>query len=761
MPTRRRSAHLLRLWLAGLFALVVASGPAGGDQENRLADQLGRAESRIFSAPYRILAGGTVAEYGLAERLERLGYERVKSRPDRAGQFFWGHRVFWIYRQAHDLGRRRHDSRLFALDLDPSEGRVLSARDADDLPLDLDAAWIEPELLAAGLDDEWAPGVPIRLADLPETVWRPVLAAEDARFFDHVGVDGRSLARAALANLQAGKVAQGGSTITQQLIKNRDLTPKRTFGRKASEAMRSLAIEASYTKEEILEAYLDQVYLGHVDGLAIHGIGTAARTYFSKSAAELSLAQAATLAAMIQGPNRLAPDRHPDRARERRNWVLDRMAELGWADGAAVESAKNESIRLRPTAPDQPLGRHFRRWLRDLAREQAGRRLEKGRGVVIESTLDPLLQKWAEEETSLWAAKLRSKYRHLRRDGDSDPLGLALVALDAETGAVLAHVGGDPSRGGDFDRARQARRQPGSALKPLLLLEAFEECGGQTSLHPATRVADEPLRLDLPSGPWSPTNSDGEFRGVVTIREALRQSLNLPFVRLGRHCGERPMARRLRRAGLDLPEDAPPAFLLGAIETTPLDLAGAYAALANGGRAVEPYPATRIEKPSGRGLEKFRPDLDRVSDAASAFLVHSLLVDAVENGTGRSAAIDGLVVAAKTGTSSDRRDAWLAGQANGIVTVVWVGRDDGGPLGASGSSAAGPLWKAFMAKAAKARPPRRIERPSGVLTHYVDPKSGLLVRSFRPGAEPELFHRSAVPRRNRFWRDDEPEPVIR
>ncbi|MCG8455804.1 MAG: transglycosylase domain-containing protein [Holophagales bacterium] len=757
-PTRAALfAALLAAGLGGATAGVAEDGPPTNSlAPNPLLERLGRNESRVYSAPFSPEAGGTVADYRLAERLERLGYRRVRERPSHPGEYFWGHEVFWIFRRAHDLGWREFPPLLFALDLQPPSGEIVGARNARSEPLALDRAWIEPELIAESLGEDRAVRVPIRLADLPERLWRAVLAAEDARFFEHPGLDGRALARATLANVKARRAVQGGSTLTQQLIKNRDLSPRRTLGRKASEAVRALALEAAYDKRHILEAYLDDVYLGHVDGLAIHGVGTAARVYFSNTVGRLSLAQAATLAAMIQGPNRLDPEDHPQRLRGRRDWVLGRMEELGWAEAEEVARAREQPVRVKRSPPKRPAARHFRAWLEEIARREAPRHLRKGRGVVAESTLDPMLQTWAEEETARWAARMRRNHRSLR----TAPLGLALVSLDAESGDVLAYVGGDPADPTDFDRARRARRQPGSALKPLVLLEAFEDCGHHQPVHAATRLADEPLELTLPSGSWAPVNSDSRFRGVVTLRQALRESLNVPFVRLGRHCGFRETARRLRKAGLDLPGDPPPAFLLGAVETTPLTLAGAFAPLAAGGRAVVPRPARRLEKPAGRGMERFPVRRRRVADAATAFLVHDLLVDAVENGTGRPAAIEGLTVAAKTGTSSERRDAWMVGAANGLVTVVWVGRDDGEPLGLTGSQAAAPLWRAFVARASAARPPRRVERPYGVVTRFVDPESGLLVRSWRPGAEPELFRRDTQPRRNRFWRDDEDEAVI-
>jgi len=314
-----------------------------------LEDRLGRSEMRIRSEAFPLVAGRSVADYGLAERLERQGYHRVSGRPDEPGEYFWGDDVFWFYRREHRLDGHRHAPSRIGLALD-EHGVVIGARGVDGSTYPLDRAgvfWLEPEILAESLAADRADRTLVDLAELPERIWRPVLAAEDARFFLHDGVDGMAIARAALANIKKGETVQGGSTITQQLVKNRDLTPKRSFSRKLSEAARALVLEAEYEKREILEAYLNQVYLGHVDGLALHGIGTASLAYFSKPARDLDWHESATLAAMIQGPNRLSPLRHPERVIDRRNWVLGRLAELGWIGGSELVQARAAPIGLR------------------------------------------------------------------------------------------------------------------------------------------------------------------------------------------------------------------------------------------------------------------------------------------------------------------------------------------------------------------------------------------------------------------------------
>jgi len=737
------------LFLAG--AVIAAS----------LEEEIGRSEVRVFSGRYRVVPGRTVAEIDLSGRLEQLGYNRVHEKPGNPGEYFWGQSRFWIYQRAVRYGGRDHRARLIGLDLDRNNGMILGPvvnSAAEPLSGRRAKIHLEPLLLSESLAGDRAARRPIEIDALPEHIWRPVLAAEDARFFEHAGVDGRSLARALLANVKAGKVSQGGSTITQQLIKNRDLTPKRTLGRKASEAVRALALEAAHDKKDILQAYLNQVYLGHVGGLAVHGFGAASRTYFSKPAEKLTLGEASLLAAMVQGPNRLNPLRHPETAKKRRDWVLGRMAELGWASEVQVKAAQASAVRTSVRLPEGPPAPHFLASVSSHVRERLPDRMENGRGMIVETTLDPLLQEIAEEVVRKHLQSLRGDHPRLRDAG----LTAALVALDADNGAILAYVGGDPSSRGDrFDRAGGARRQPGSIVKPLLLLEAFESCGDKDPLHPATRIIDAPIRIDLPTGAWEPRNYDGKFRGTVDIRTALRYSLNVPFVRSTRWCGEEATAARMRRTGLSLPGDLPLSFSLGAVETSPLELAGAYTVFATPGKALRPYGINRIERPSGRRLANPEsPHSRRVVRPSTAYIVRDLMRDAVSNGTGRRAEIEGIDIAGKTGTSSSHRDAWFAGHAGNIVVTVWIGLDREDRLGLSGGKAAAPLFRRFMLEAVPACPPRSLTRPRNVVEALVDPKTGNLVSGQLRSGRKELFRRGAMPRHRRIWRRDSPEQII-
>lgn len=718
-----------------LLPLAVTPLAAGG-----LDESVGRSETRVYSASYPLRVGTPVGDAGLADRLEALGYRRVRSRPEQAGEFFWGHEVFWIYRRSFRSGRRSAAARLLELPIERSTGRILA------LPEGVESV-LEPLLLAESLDGNRAPRRLVELEELPEHLWRAVLAAEDSRFFDHPGVDARALSRAMVRNAQAGRVVQGGSTITQQLIKNRDLTPRRRLGRKLSEAVRALSLESDYSKEEILQAYLNSVYFGHVGGLAVHGVGAAARAYFGKPVSQIGLRESALLAAMIQGPNRLHPGRHPEAALERQRWVLGRLEELQWAEAEAVAAARRGGLpRVTLRRPESPPARAFVRWVEDSLGDRAGRRLEKGRGVVVETTLDPFLQ--AEGERVVRAALRRQRQAGRRPEA-------ALVSIDALNGDVVAYVAGDPDDPDDrFDRVRQARRQPGSAIKPLVMLEAFAECGARAPLYPSRRVLDQPIRLDLPSGPWQPENFGRSYNGTVDLRESLVRSLNVPMVRVGRWCGFEAVAERFRRAGLEVPTESPPALVLGAVETSPLDLATAFTAFARNGRVAEVRPWRRVRRPAGRGLGRRGVDSRRIVDPASAYLVRDLLRDSVARGTGTAAALDGVAAWGKTGTSSGGRDAWFVGGGGRLVTAVWLGVSGDRRAGLRGGADAAPAWGEFMRRAAAAYPAAPPPRPDAVVDRWVEESTGLLVRRSRSGTRQELYRRGDEPPRRRLLRAD-------
>jgi penicillin-binding protein 1B len=525
----------------------------------------------------------------------------------------------------------------------------------------------------------------VSLDAMPDALVDAVLAIEDQRFFTHHGLDPRRIAGAFVANVRAGGIAEGGSTITQQLAKNRFLSADRTPLRKAREAAMALVLEARHDKRAILEAYLNEVYLGQDGGRPIHGVGAAARYHLGRSVTELSVADAALLAGMIHAPNRHVPSRHPENARARRDLVLRLMVEQGRLDPDEAARARRAPMPRRVT-PLQAMGaRHFTDYVRTSERLRAA-----ARGVAVYTTLDASLQRAAE----------RAVRDGLVRAG-LDRAEAALVALDPRTGDILAMVGGREYGRSQFNRAVQARRQPGSAFKPIVALAALERPAkdAMPSYTLASTIEDAPLRVETGRGAaWEPTNYDESYRGEVTLREALEQSLNLPFARIGLDLGPERIAGTAQRVGIASPLPRVPSLALGSAELTPLELTRAYGVLATGGTLAESRVLLGRRTQGGVSVAAEAPRVRRVADPAASYLVTSALQGVVDHGTarrlGEQLGSDG--VAGKTGTSNGFRDGWFIAYTPTLVVGVWVGHDDGASIGRSGGAVAVPIVARFL-----------------------------------------------------------------
>lgn len=585
--------------------------------------------------------------------------------------------------------------------------------------------------LAEGLNER---RVPVRLAEVPDHLVQAVLAVEDQRFYDHGGLDLKRIAGAAVANVRAGGVTQGGSTITQQLAKNLFLSARRTPLRKLREAALAVMLEDRYEKPAILEAYLNEIYLGQDGAGAIHGVGAAARYYFNKGADDLGLAESALLAGMIRAPNRYTPVRHADRARERRDLVLRLMVEQGRVDERAARRAAQERVRSRPTHTVVTDARYFRDFAVSRLRDEGVGRLPD-RGAAVYTTLDATLQRAAERAVREGLAGLSARGAQA-----------ALVALDPRTGEILAMVGGRDYGGSQFNRAAAARRQPGSAFKPIVALAALGRDGRRAPPFTlASTVEDEPLAVETPAGLWEPNNYDKGFRGTVTFREALEQSLNVPFARIGLAIGPERIAETGRRLGIASPLRAVPSLALGASEVTPLELTRAYGVLAAGGQLAGMRAVLGVEQGDGGVRAMAGARARRVADPAEAYLVTSALEGAVARGTGRAlnrlGHRDG--IAGKSGTSSEWRDGWFVAYTPALAVGVWVGYDDGRSLGLTGSGSALPIVARFLREALRQTGGETFPVPDGVEFAYVGTDRGWWGREC--SGEPEVFLEGTAP----------------
>ena len=513
---------------------------------------------------------------------------------------------------------------------------------------------------------------PADLEALPDYVPAAFIAIEDQRFYWHPGFDPIGMTRAMVSNMRAGRIVQGGSTLTQQLAKNLFLTPDQNMRRKVQELMLAVWLEMKFSKKEILALYLNRVYFG----AGAYGIEAASQRYFDKSAKDLTVGEAALLAGLLKAPSRYSPVSESERAATRATVVLDEMEQSGVITPAQRAAAVLEPVRVSRTLATQH-AQYFIDWLDKEIRGLVG---EPTEDMIVETTLDLTLQTAAE----------RNVRRILDRDEGRGVQQAALVALDGD-GRVRAMIGGASYADSQFNRAVDARRQAGSAFKPFVYLAAME--AGYT---PETPVVDEPVRI----GNWSPRNYSGTFAGETTLANAVAQSTNTVAAYIADQIGRDSVARAARRLGISSRIGLEPAMALGAVEVSPLDMATAYDAFANGGRRVEAYGISRIRTPQGRVIYQ-RGARDAASGQAinnpALYYMNQMLRGVVTSGTARSAAISGRDLAGKTGTTSDYKDAWFVGYTGGFVTAVWVGKDDNTAMrGVTGGAAPAAIWKGFM-----------------------------------------------------------------
>ncbi|MCG8693309.1 MAG: PBP1A family penicillin-binding protein [Minwuiales bacterium] len=522
-------------------------------------------------------------------------------------------------------------------------------------------------------------GQAVQLDDLPDHMIDAVLATEDRRFYSHFGIDVIGLVRAMWANYRSGRIVQGGSTITQQLAKNLFLTPERTIKRKVQELLLALYLESRFTKDQILSLYLNRVYLG----AGAYGVEAASLRYFNRPAAEVTLQQAALLAGLLKAPSRYAPTNDLAAAQRRATQVLANMADAGMLSATKAAAAQNDPAGLARTAPKARSVRYFADWALEEVNAFLG---HINRDVIVKTTLDPGLQRLGERVLST----------ALATDGKTVQASQgALIALSPD-GAVKAMVGGRDYRQSQFNRATQARRQPGSAFKPFVYLAGLE-----AGLRPDDVMVDRPVDV----GGWRPRNYSQRHIGPVSLQDALARSINTVAVQVSEQAGRGRVIDTAHRLGIVSQLRSHPSIALGTSEVSLIELTAAYAHFANGGRGVFPYAVVEIRDRTGAVLYKRAGSgLGRVIEPASVHEMNRMLAAVMDTGTGKTARLD-RPAAGKTGTSQDFRDAWFVGYTPDLVAGVWVGNDDGSPMKrVTGGGLPAQVWRGFMLDALKGRP---------------------------------------------------------
>ena len=688
--------------------------------EKQLQSHQWNIPSSIYADSPAIHEGMAITEEWLIRYLQRLDYTQMK----------------WIQVKAAQYSIQENGIAFRKRPLSPEEGQdhpvfvtfgpkgvteVIDLFTKQPLP----AYELEPVRLTRLFASESETRSLVKLEDLPRHVVDAVIAIEDRRFYDHKGIDLRSIGRALKENIFGNGRLQGASTITQQLVKNFYLTSEKSLKRKISEGAMAVLLERKLTKRQILELYFNEVYLGQRGPVSIHGISEASRFYFHKDVRNIDVPEAALLAGMLQAPRRYSPYLYMEKARERRNTVLLCMKNAGNISAEQHDQFASTPVVVQPYDGTSGEASYF---VDLLAKQLAGKYspddLHK-RDYRIFTTLDFDMQQAAEESVADGLARI-DKIRSKKAGKQAQA---CLIAVEPSTGFVRAFVGGRSYSGSQFDRLTQAMRQPGSSFKPFVYAAALESFfqKGSEMYSPATLVNDEPWSLPVTNAVWAPRNYDGRYHGVVSMRNALANSMNIATARMGEEVGLEKIASLSSTLGFQHIQPYP-SLALGAFETSPWQLIQAYTVFANGGNKLELSTIKKITTSQGTVLAQNYPRSTRVLHPQTAYIITDMLKSVIASGTGVSVRRWGFtqVMAGKTGTTNDFRDAWFIGYTPDLICLVWVGYDDNTSLNMNGAQAALPIWAAFMKKAIKHLPIRDFAVPSGIVTRMIDPATGKL-----------------------------------
>lgn len=706
--------------------------------------------SKVYSAPFGLYPGQMIGGSHLVERLNRLGYRLNQGELKGKGEYtFEGSQIVI---SLHDFPYPGEPFKGFPLKLGLDQGKILKMSRLD-TGEEIYFQELEPELIAGFFENSWEERTLRKLNEIPPVLVRSIVAIEDERYYEHHGIDLKSILRALFTNLRSREIVQGGSTLTQQLVKNFFLNQKRTFTRKINEALMALLIEQRYSKEQILEIYLNEIYWGQKGSVGIFGIGKAAEFYFDKEVHELSISESALLAGIIRAPNHLDPHKNFKRAIERRNVVLRKLLDLKWISTNEFRTAMSEKIQIRET----PEGGHAAPFFADLVKQQLSANYSSSlintEGLKIFTTLDVEMQKRADQQLKKDLSVLENTFPQLKHSDSSQELEGCLIAISPHTGQVVALVGGRNYQTNQFNRVTQAHRQPGSIFKPIVYLTAFEQAlknSSSESITPASLIEDSPVTLTFDGKSWSPQNYDQLFHGIVTVRKALENSMNVPTVKLAMKVGLENIIQTARNLGIESPLRATPSLALGSYEVTPFEMVTAYTALANQGIRPELQTIKMVTDANDKIMEGKNLEVRQAVSPQSAFQVTHLLKGVIESGTGKRVHEMGFPweAAGKTGTTNDYNDAWFVGYTPDLLTLVWVGFDQGEKLNLTGAAAALPIWVDFMKEALEEFPNSEFVAPPKVRLLKVVPTTGLpwvpecgsefISEAFLEGTEPTV-----------------------
>ena len=618
------------------------------------------------------------------------------------------------------------------------EGKGIIAIDEEKNPLE--QFDIQPELLSGRSEAKRGVNHALKYEQIPENLRNAILSAEDQRFFFHPGIDVRGIARAFYVNLTGNRISQGGSTITQQLVKNTFLTPEKSFSRKFSEAFLAIALEKRMSKEDIFALYCNEIYLGQYGITGIHGVEQASRVYFDKDIKDLNITEAATIAAMIKNPNRYAPHKYDAEAAVRRDWIISKMQEGSMiSTDEASKALKTEIVLAKPKNNEETVAPYFVDAATKKLTEQFSENIYNTNfNRRVYTTIDTQLQQIAEQTVADQVAKLDKIYSKKGKR-----IQATLVSIDPHTGHILTLVGGRDYRESQFNRATEAKRQPGSVFKPFVYATALER-----GMTPMDTFTDTKTEFDFDNGKsYIPANYGGSYSNdTITMKTALAKSSNVVAVKTAMNTGLKNVADKVKEFGFENIQ-AYPSMALGTMEVTPLQLAAAYAVFANGGRQVEPTFVSKILSGEDKIIYQSTPSERQIISEKTAYMITDMLEAVVERGTAykaKNALGKNVVFAGKTGSS---QDGWFVGYTPNLVTVAWIGLDETEDIGMTGGEVALPLWTDFMQQAVSVRPElggNGFVVPKGMVRVEIDPETGMLADKYCPHRETVVVRSSSA-----------------
>ena len=708
----------------------------------RYSGQGWKFPTRVYADWLELRQGMPIDESDLRLALDQARYRRAAGTPYAPGQYRKRGSIFEIYLRPFVYPDRSEPGSPTLVEI--RDGHVASLENGFTETTPRGLLRVDPLLLAEFSDQERERRSYMPLHTIPRHVALAVVASEDRRFFRHMGLDILGIGRATARNVRAGTVIEGGSTISQQLAKNIFLSRQRTFTRKLHEALLAVLIEFRYSKEQILEFYLNQIYLGQRGTWSVCGVEEGALFYFNKHANELTLGEAALLAGIIPAPNRFSPYRDAEAAISRRNEVLDDMVASGFISKADAQRARKVPLRFAPNPAPLIRAPYFVDYVREVLSKDISEGDLSTRGLQVFTTLDPRLEDAAEKAVREGAREADA--RSPSSGASRDPAQAALLAIEPQNGAIRAMVGGRDYRTSPFNRSVESRRQPGSAFKPFVYVAALDSPfeGRRPPLTAATLLEDTPDSFQTSLGPWAPRNYEDTYYGRVTAARALARSMNVATVRLEFLVGIPKIAQMAHALGVQSRLREVASLALGTSEVTPIELTTAYATIANGGVMVRPIAVRAVLDRGGNLVWTPRRESRRVIRPETAYMATTLLEGPVIYGTAASIRSQfGFTrpAAGKTGTTDDENDAWFVGYTPDLVAGVWVGCDRNRRLGLSGTQAAVPIWARFMDEAHRGKPVREFQAPPGVIDVWIDADTG-----YRAGADcPHIMRESFVP----------------